>query len=55
MKVQIYSRDKTVEMQQKQIKSLMEEIREAKQFEYLCKNLQIMNNSLEAENKRMVE
>jgi len=25
-------------------------MREAKQFEYLCKTLQIMNNSLEAEN-----
>ena len=33
----------------------MEDLREAKQFEYLCKTMQIMNNSLEAENQRLIE
>jgi len=50
LKINVYSREKSVELQQSQIQSLMEDIREAKQFEYLCKTLQIMNNSLEAEN-----
>ena len=50
LKINVYSREKSVELQQSQIQGLMEDLREAKQFEYLCKTLQIMNNSLEAEN-----
>ena len=46
LKIQIYSRDKTVEIQQQQVESLIEDLREAKQFEHECKTLKILNNSL---------
>lgn len=46
LKVQVYSRDKALELQQTQIEQIMEDLREAKQFEHSCKTLQIINNSL---------
>lgn len=49
-KIEIYSRDKTVDLQQKQVIQLIEDLREAKQFEHECKTLKIMNNSLAKEN-----
>ena len=52
LKVQVYSRDKALELQQAQIEQSMEDLREAKQFEHQCKTLQIINNSLEEENAR---
>lgn len=53
LKIEIYSRDKTVELQQEQIKQLIEDMREAKQFETQAKALQLMNNSLKLENARL--
>lgn len=53
LKVQVYSRDKSIELQQGQISQLMEDLREAKQFEHQCKALQIINNSLEQEKARL--
>jgi Glu-tRNA(Gln) amidotransferase subunit E-like FAD-binding protein len=53
LKIEIYSRDKTVELQQEQIKQLIDDLREAKQFETQAKALQIMNNSLKMENARL--
>mmetsp|Transcript_10719 Transcript_10719/g.13373 ORF Transcript_10719/g.13373 Transcript_10719/m.13373 type:complete len:100 (-) Transcript_10719:1090-1389(-) len=53
LKVQVYSRDKALELQQAQIEQSMEDLREAKQFEHQCKTLQIINNSLEEENARL--
>jgi chromosome segregation ATPase len=47
LKIQIYARDKSVELTQTHVEQLMEDLREAKQFEHECKRLQIMNNSLE--------
>ena len=34
LKINVYSREKSVELQQSQIQSLMEDMREAKQFEF---------------------
>ena len=53
LKIQVYSRDKSIELQQQQIEQLIEDLREAKQFEHQCKMLQIMNTSLEKENQRL--
>lgn len=53
LKIQIYSRDKTVDLQQAQVAQLIEDLRDAKQFEHQCKTLQIMNNSLQKENARL--
>ena len=39
LKVQVYSRDKSIDLQQSQIGQLMEDLREAKQFEHQCKAL----------------
>jgi hypothetical protein len=39
LKIEIYSRDKTVELQQEQIKQLIDDLREAKQFETQAKAL----------------
>ena len=39
LKVQVYSRDKAIQLQQAQIDQAMEDIREAKQFEHTCKTL----------------
>ena len=55
LKIQVYSRDKSVELQQQQIEQLIEDLREAKQFEHQCKTLQIANTSLEQENARLQE
>ena len=55
LKIQVYSRDKSIELQQQQIEQLIEDLREAKQFEHQCKMLQIMNTSLERENQRLQE
>ena len=55
MKIQIFSRDKAVELQEKHVEMLIEDLREAKQFESLCKTLQIQVNSLTIENKRLNE
>lgn len=53
IKVQVYSRDKALELQQEQIDKAMQDLREAKQFEHESKSLAIMNSSLEQENKRL--
>ena len=39
LKVQVYSRDKALQLQQAQIEQTMEDLREAKQFEFTCKSL----------------
>ena len=46
LKIQIYARDKTVDIQQSQLEGLFEDLRDAKQFEHKCKTLLIMNNSM---------
>ena len=53
LKIQVYPRDKTVDIQQSQLQELFEDLRDAKQFEHKCKTLQIMNNSLQKENTRL--
>ena len=53
LKVQVYSRDKALELQQKQIEMGMEDLREAKQFQHECKTLRILNTALETENARL--
>lgn len=40
-KIQIYSKDKIVDLQQGQIEQLIEDLREAKQYEHKCKTMQI--------------
>lgn len=47
LKIQVYSKDKIVELQQEQINHLIEDLKEAKQFEYKAKTLQIQLNSLD--------
>lgn len=39
LKIQIYARDKTVDIQQTQLEGLFEDLRDAKQFEHKCKTL----------------
>jgi serine protease inhibitor ecotin len=53
LKIQVYARDKTVDIQQSQLQELFEDLRDAKQFEHKCKTMQIMNNSLQKENTRL--
>ena len=53
LKVQVYSRDKALQLQQVQIEQSMEDLREAKQFEHTCKMLKIINTSLETENTNL--
>ena len=55
LKINIYSRDKAVELLQGQTERLQNDLREAKQAEYKLKVLQIMNNSLQAENAKLME
>ena len=55
LKVQVYSRDKAIELQMGQIQQVMEDLREAKQFEHTCKTLQIINNSLQLDVARLEE
>lgn len=55
LKINIYSRDKAVELLQGQISRLTEDLREAKQYEHKYKTVAMMQNSLEAENKKLIE
>lgn len=55
LKIGIYSRDKAVELLQGQIQRMTEDLREAKQFEHKFKTYLIMNNSLDQENKRLMD
>lgn len=54
LKINIYSRDKAVELFQGQIQRLTEDLREAKQFEHKFKTVTMMQHSLEAENKNLM-
>ena len=53
LKIQVYSRDKSVELQQLQIQQLIEDLRAAKQFEHRAERLQMASASLTAENARL--
>jgi hypothetical protein len=55
LKVEVYSRDKAVELMQGQMQRLTEDLREAKQFEHKFKTYLFMNNSLDQENKRLMD
>ncbi len=55
LKINVYSRDKAVELLQGQISKLSEDLREAKQYEFKYKTVAMMQNSLEAENKKLID
>ena len=53
VKIQVFARDKSVELQQKQIEELLEELRESKGFENDIKILMQKNMALDDENGRL--
>ncbi len=53
LKIQIYARDKSVALQQKQIEELLEELRDSKSIENDIKLLVGKKISLEDENQRL--
>lgn len=55
LKINVYSRDKAVELLQAQISRLTEDLREAKQFEHRFKAVEMMKSSLESENQKLLE
>lgn len=55
LKINVYSRDKAVELLQGQIHRLSDDLREAKQYEHKLKMVQMMSVSLEAENKKLMD
>ena len=52
-KVEIYSRDRTIDLQQEQLEDVKVELGKAKKFEYLCKSLEIENQSLRLANDNL--
>lgn len=55
VKIQVFARDKSIELQQKQIEELLEELRESKGYENDIKILMQKNLALEDENARLKE
>ena len=55
LKINVYSRDKAVELLQGQISRLTEDLMEAKQFEHRFKALDMMKSSREDENAKLLE
>lgn len=53
LKIQIYSRDKSIELQQKQIEELLEELRESKSIDNDIKALVTKKIAIEEENQRL--
>jgi hypothetical protein len=53
MKIQVYSRDKSIELQQKQIEDLLEELRDSKAMDNDIKILVSKKIQLEEENQRI--
>ena len=55
LKIQVFARDKSIELQQRQIEELLEELREAKSLENDVKILVQKKMALQDENDRMRE
>ena len=53
LKVEIYSRDRALELQQEQMEELKNELSKAKKFEHLCKSLEVENRSLKVANEEL--
>ena len=53
VKIQVFARDKSIELQQKQIEELLEELRESKGYENDIKILMQKNMALDDENERL--
>ena len=53
LKIQVYARDKSIELQQKQIEELLEELRESKSVDNDIKILVSKKIAIEEENQRL--